>query len=135
ARVDDARIDAPDVVEVDAQPPARGGEEVGEEDVRGPDQAMEELEAAGVRQIDSDAPLAAVRLLDHEVDAAGRRDEPGRHEPALLGARAGLPDLDDVGPPCGEHRACRRHEPPLRDLDHPDAVENTIHRWSSSAAR
>src|SRR5215813_10300602 len=43
AHVDDARVHAAHVLDVDAETPARGGKEVGDEHVRAGDQTMEQL--------------------------------------------------------------------------------------------
>src|SRR5439155_1050 len=80
--VDDLRVDAADVVHLDREPPPGRGEEVGQEDVGCLDQAVEEVAPGGAAEVEADAPLAAVRLLDHEVDAARWRDEAGGDEPA-----------------------------------------------------
>src|SRR5207253_5521194 len=92
----DLRVDAADVVHLDREPPPGRGEEVGQEDVGRLDQAVEEVAPGGAAEVETDAPLAAVRLLDHEVDAARRRDEARGDEPALRVAARRVLDLDHV---------------------------------------
>jgi hypothetical protein len=88
---------------------------------------VQDFEPARVAEVEHDAPLPAVRLLHHEVDAAGRREEPGGDEPALRVAGHRMLDLDDVRAPVGEHGTAGRHEPPLGDLDHANAFEHAGH--------
>src|SRR5581483_12184577 len=78
---------------------------------------------------DADALLPTVRKLDHVVDATGTlRHEAHRRQPPLGVTGHGVLDLDDVGPPLGEHRPRRRHVRPRRNLDDAHTVHDS-HAW------
>src|SRR5262249_35065664 len=127
AHVDDPQVDGPDGLHVDAELAACLGQEVGEEDVGGLDEPDQHVAPLRVADVDADAALPAVRLLHHEVDAAGVGEEAGGHQAPLRVAGDGMLDFDDVGAPVGQHRPGRRHEPPLRDLDDAHPREDLLH--------
>ena len=56
---------------------------------------------------------------------------PDEIETALRVARLGVLDLEHVGAPFREHRACGWNERPARDLDDPNALHWT-HAWLPS---
>src|SRR5262249_35841474 len=97
--VDQPRIDRAEVRGGDAQATARGGQEVRQEYIGGLDQPAEQLVTARMTEVDADRALAAVRLLDHEVDRARPGDEAGSDEAALRVTAGRVLDLDDVCTP------------------------------------
>src|SRR4029450_12962649 len=68
--------------------------------------------ALGPADVETAAPLAAVALLHHEVDAADRQVEARGGEPALRVAVHRVLDLDDVRVPGRENRAGGGQGPP-----------------------
>ena len=93
---------------------------------------VQQLEALGLAEVEREALLAAVRLLDEEVDAVDLGGDAARAEPALAVAALGVLDLDHVRAPVGQHRARGRHEPELRHLEHAHALHRLMHLASSS---
>ena len=81
------------------------------------------------RQIDPDRLLPPVRILEVHVDAVVGRVQPEGDEPAVGVAGHGVFDLDDLGPPLGQDRACHGHEDVRRDLEHTDAGHRSSHEW------
>src|SRR5215831_7273180 len=72
ARVDDFRIPRANMLNVDLELAARGGKKVGEKHIAGFCEAIEQLAALRMSDIQPDAALAAIGLLHEEVDAARR---------------------------------------------------------------
>jgi hypothetical protein len=127
AHVDDVRVVRPDVIDVDAQLRADAGELVGEEDVAGGRELVEDLEAVVGREVEGQALLAAVRVLEQDVDVGAHDGEPaGREAPHGVAALDVL-DLDDLGAPVGEQRGGRGDEGVLGDLEDPDALHDCGH--------
>ena len=125
--IDDLGVPRPDPFDVDAETLARVGQQVGEKHIGGFHQAVEQLEAFWMANVDRHAPLAAVGLLHQVVHVARPGDETGADETALRVASLGVLDLQDIGTPIGQHAAGRRHERPGCELDHAYAFENRIH--------
>jgi hypothetical protein len=73
----------------------------------------------GVRDIDTDRLLAAIGLLDHEVDhgRARARHDAGGDQSALRVTADGMLDLEHFGAPVDEHGAATRDEHPAGDFD------------------
>src|SRR5581483_7903504 len=94
------------------------GRVVLEDGVGAGQQALEEVDALGAREVECDRPLA-------DVDAVEQRAPlPPRTVPGPLGAgethevrSAGGLDLDDVRPEAGEDVAGRRTRPPRRAVE------------------
>ena len=123
-RVDAARVHRPDVVGAQPQLLARRRQEARDEHVGPRDQRVERGAAVVVAQVDRDAALVAVELLEEDVEALDVRDDAQLRVVPQRIARRAL-DLDDVGAPVGEDRGGRRHEALFRDLEHVHAVEHT----------
>ena len=110
------------------QPLARVREEVGEEDVGGLGQPVEQLTPVVGREVERDAPLASVRLFHDVVDPACTRGHEARADQAALRiTRDRMLDLQHIRAPIREHRAGGGHERPRCDLDDLDALQNIAH--------
>ena len=131
-RVHAAGIHGPDVVGVERELRARRREEVRDEHVGPFDQPVERGASFRVAQVDRDAALVAVELLEEEVEVAGVGDESHRHD-LPQGIAGGSLDLDHVGAPLGEDRRRRRYEPVLGHFQHLHAV-HYAHRASLRSA-
>src|SRR5690606_13830686 len=127
AHVDDVRVGGADVVDVDAELAADGGQEVGQEDVRLRDQPEQYLPAAGRGHVQPHALLTAVGNLDHVVHPTAAGHQPGADQPALRVPGLGMLDLDDLGAPLGQDGAGHRHVRPGRDLDDLHTVQDGCH--------
>ena len=80
--------------------------------------------------------LAAVGLLDHEVDRRGTpRHDPRGHQTALRVTGFGVLDLEHFGAPVDEHGAARRDEHPRRDFDDADAFEGPARATTRRCSR
>ncbi|MBE1536870.1 hypothetical protein H4W34_006703 [Actinomadura algeriensis] len=113
-----------DVLDVDAQPRAGAGKEVGEEHVAGADQLVEHRRRLRLLQSEPDAALAAVRAVHHRRERrAVPADVLAEHldDPALRVALLRVLHLDDVGAPVREDRTGGRDVRELGDLEDPDA--------------
>ena len=73
--------------------------------------------------VDADALLAPVGVLEQHVHCAHGGHDAAGGEPAHGVAALGVLDLDDLGAPVGQDGGCGRHEGVLGDLE--DA--NTLH--------
>ena len=119
ARDDDVRIERADVLDRQPRPLQRAGQPVGQEHVRGGQQATEVLAAGVGLDVDRDAALAAVADLEDEVDV-GARVLPGEtadHQRPTGVTRLDVLHLDDVGAPIRQRRTGGRHVRPRRQLD------------------
>src|SRR2546422_708683 len=76
-----------------------------------------------VGEVDPDAPLVPADLLDDEVAPRGSRDEPPGDEAPDRIADTRVLDLDDLRAPVSQGSTGRGDEAPVRDLEHPDAVQ------------
>ena len=127
ADVDDVRTVDADVVEVDLELLAHAGELVGEEDVGGGCDLVEDLEAFCRGEVERKTPLAAVRVLEQHVHVGGDHRDLARGQAAHRIAPFDVLDLDDVGAPVGEQCRRRRHERVLRDLEDANALHHCRH--------
>ena len=122
--VDEVRMAGANGLGIHAELFTNPWQEAGDEDVGVLEQVVQHGAALRVGEIDSDAALSAVWLLDEIVRAADiAGDKAGADQTALRVAVLGVFDLDDVGTPVGQHRARRRYERPRRRLDHRDASQ------------
>ena len=92
-RVDDARVDLRERLVVDAEAVLHVGPEVLDHHVGLLDQAQEDREAFRRLQVERDAALVAVQVLEVR---------PSRGPPGLAAPPLRRLDLDDVGAPVGE---------------------------------
>ena len=121
--VDDVGVVGLDVLELDVQLLPDGGHLVGQEDVARRGQAVDQVEALRRADVDADALLAPVGVLEQHVDGAhGGHDTAGGQSTHGV-APLGVLDLDDLGTPVGQDGGRGRHEGVLGDLE--DA--NTLH--------
>ena len=127
AYVDDVRVAVANVVDVDAQSFPHVREVVGDEDVGGLDEPVQQLAPLVGRDVEPDGTLPAVGDLEHEVDAVAARNETRGHEAPLRVTAGRMLDLDDVGAPLREHRARDRDERPRRHLDHAGSGQHVQH--------
>src|SRR5215472_9998189 len=72
ARIDDFRIPRANMLNVDVELAARTGKKVGEKHVAGFREAIEQLQAVRLSDIEPDAAFASVGLLHEEIDPARR---------------------------------------------------------------
>ena len=92
-----AGVAGPEVFDVVAEARERLGAEVREEHVGPFGELVHELAALVGADVETDTALAAVVLLDVEVDGTELRADALRHEPAIRITRRRVLDLDDVG--------------------------------------
>ena len=92
-----------------------------------PDQPPQHLRARGRPQVQAQAALVAVQVL--EVGALARATRP-----LAAGQRLGQLDLDDVGAPVGQLAHRGRAGPHLGQVDHPEPLERTRRRFEGHAA-
>ena len=128
--VDDVRVVGPDVLDVDVQLGADRRHLVGEEDVAGRRQLAEDLEAVGGGEVEADALLAPVGVLEQDVDPAPEVHRAAGGEAAHGVAPLHVLDLDDLGPPVGEQGRRGGDEGVLGDLEDPYALHDCGHRCS-----
>jgi hypothetical protein len=122
--IDDVGVDGPDGLDVDLQSAEGVGQEAGQEYVGCLDDLVEQVPTAVGADVDPDAALTAVGLLDDVVDGAGPPgDQPHGDEAALRVASHGVLDLDHVGTPVGQHRARGWDEGPGRYLEYAETGE------------
>src|SRR5207248_1020166 len=121
--VDDRRVAGGDVGDVDAELAPGRGQEAGEEHVGPLQHRQEQRPPVGVGDVDADRALALVTDLPHVGEAARPRfDAPGGQAPDGV-ALDGVLDLDDVGPPFGQHGGGRRHQREQTELDDAYSVQ------------
>ncbi len=126
--VDDVRIDGPDVVHVDLELGPGLGTEVGQEDVGFGGQLQQQVVALLGLEVEGHAALAPVGQLDHVVDPTrAGRDQTGVDQSPLGIADLGVLDLQDVGPPLGQHGPGDGDVGPGRHLDDLDALHDAFH--------
>ena len=121
--VDDVGVVGLDVLELDVQLLPDGGHLVGQEDVARGGQAVDQVEAFWLADVDADALLAPVGVLEQHVHGPHGGHDAGGGESTHGVAALGVLDLDDLGAPVGQDGGRRRHEGVLGDLE--DA--NTLH--------
>ena len=131
ARVDDLRVHGAHVVDLDAELPAGGGQQRREEHVGAANQIVEHLATRVGADVDADAALAAVRVLEVHVDVGVGHERAGAHQAALRIAGHGVFDLDHVRAPVGQHAAGRGDEAPHRYFDDAHTLHRLLHAgWS-----
>ncbi len=124
AGVDDVRVGRADVLDVELVLLALRGHVIGQEDVGGLGDLVEHLLAARSGDVDPDAALAAVRMLDQRMPLRVQREAAHVDEAALGVATHRVLHLDDVGAPVGEDRSCRGNEGELRNLEDAHALHH-----------
>lgn len=97
---------------------------VGEEDVGGPGDLVEHLLTVGRGDVDADASLAAVGVLDQRMAVGVHLEAAHVDEPALGVAPHRMLDLDHIGAPVGEDRAGSRDEGELSYLEDTNALHD-----------
>ena len=132
--IDDARIVRPDVVDVDAQLGDHARELVGEEHVGGRRELGEDVETFVGREVEREALLAPVGVLEQRMDVGRNVDDSAGCETAHRVAALDVLDLDHLGAPIGQQRGGRGHERVLRDLEHAYAVHDCSHRSPSKVS-
>ena len=93
---------------------------------------VEDLEALGRREVEGQAALAPVGVLEQGVDVAGDRHTPVEARPRMASPRSIGLDLDDLGAPVGQQRRGRRHERVLGHLEDADALHHCGHGFPPS---
>ena len=110
-------------------------EVVGQEDIRRLGDLVEQLLPLGGRQIDADAALAAIGMLEQRVTQRIERHATHVEEAALRIAAHRVLDLDDIRAPVGEDRPCGGHEGELGHLQHAHALHDLGHGFPISQRR
>ena len=132
ADVDDLLVVRADVVDLDVQLLQHARELVGEEHVGRRDELVQDREAVGRREVEAEALLAAVGVLEQRVHVVAHvGDDAGGREAAHGVAPFDVLDLDDLRTPVGEERRRRRHEGVLGDLEDADALHDVGHDCTS----
>ena len=104
------------ILDVNLQLAAGGGQQAGEEHIGILQQAVQHLGRAFGAQIQRNAAFAAIPDLVHEGETTRARLDASLRQPAYRIARVRL-DLDDIGPHVGQHRAGGGHEYPHGNLN------------------
>ena len=117
----------PDVVDVDEQLRRYPRQLVGEEHVARGGELVEHLEPVGLAEIEAEALLAPVRVLEEAVDVGGHRGHARRGQPAHRVAAADVLDLDHLGAEVGERRRRGGNERVLRHLENSYAFQDFGH--------
>lgn len=128
--VDDRGIDAPYLVEVDAELGPCLGQVVGEEDIAATDEFLEDRSRLVERKREADAALAAVGRLDRGCERhprCGSGPSLNADQSALRISGHRVLDLDDVGTPVSEHRTCGGHESELGDFEDAHTGHRLLH--------
>ena len=89
---------------------------------------VEDVEALGRGEVERQAPLAPVGVLEQRMDVAADRHHAGRGQAAHGVAPLDRLDLDDVGAPVGQEGRGRRHERVLGHFEDADALHHCGHR-------
>ena len=127
ADVNDLRVHRPDGLELEAQPGAHAGPEVGGEDVSLGDQLMQYLTSLRFGQVEPDGPLAAVGVLEGQVDAVDRGRDPRGPQSSIRIARQRMLHLHHLGTPVGQDRGGQGNEDEGADLDDADTPQDLVH--------
>ena len=90
--------------------------------------SAEDVEPLGRREVEAQALLAPVRVLQQHVDVGAHHADAAGEEASHGVAPLDVLDLDDLGTPVGEQRRRGRHEGVLRDLEYPDPLHHGRHR-------
>ena len=96
---------------------------------------VEDLESLRRGQVESDAPLAPVRVLEQRVDPSARRRDARRGQAPHRVAAFDVLDLDHVGAPVGEQRCRSWHERVLGDLEDAHTIQDCCHFLRPPSAR
>ena len=128
AGVDDVRVGGADVLDVEFHLLALRRQIVGEKYIGGLGNLVDQLDTIGRGDIDADAALAAIRVLDHGMAHRVDLHAADVDEAALRVAAHRMLDLDDVRAPVGQDRAGGGHEGVLRHLEHPHALHHLRHQ-------
>jgi hypothetical protein len=134
AHVDDLRIRLPDVVNLNAEPCACIGQEVGQEDVGVLTELQKDSMAVWMIERETDAALTPVRMLHQWLKRSHCHPAGPEAQTSLRIAHHRVLDLDDVGTPVGQDGTSSRSEGELGDLDHLDALHRLVHRVHLSVA-
>ncbi len=135
AHIDDAGIVSTDVVDVDLQLRAHSGHLVGEEHISGGGESIHDVATLGCAQVERQALLAAVGVLEQHVHLGTEDPHAGGREPAHRVAPLDVLDLDDLRAPVGQDRRGRGHEGVLGDLEDADTVHHVAHQQSLRVSR
>ena len=133
--VDDVGIVGVDVLGLDPQLLPHRRELVGEEHVARLGQPVDELEARVGFDVDPDALLAPVGVLEQDVHVAQHRHDAARGQAPHGVTTLGVLDLDDLGTPVGQDGGGGRHEGVLGDLKDADTFHDVGQRNSSISPR
>ena len=98
AHVNDAGVLGPNLVHPDLQLRPHARELVGQEDVGRPRQRVEDLQTLSGGQVETQALLSPVRVLEQHVDVVGDERQTRRGQAAHGIAPLHVLDLDDLGP-------------------------------------
>ena len=93
---------------------------------------MNDVLAFRRREVQGDAALAPVGVLEQDVHGAVERLPAGDDQTAHRVAALDVLDLDDVCTPVGEHRGRNRYEGLLRDLENADTRHHARHVLGAS---
>ena len=125
--VDDLRVVRTDVVDVDPQLRAHTRQLVGEEHVAGGRQPVQDVEALVGHEVEAEAVLTPVGVLEQRVHVGWDVDGAAHRETAHGVAPLDVLDLDDLGSPVGEERRGGGHEGVLGHLEDADALHHCGH--------
>ena len=118
----------PDVVDIDVQLLAHGRQLVREEDVRLFDESVEDGEPVRVREVQPDALLPTVGVLEQDGHATAEPDRANLRQTAHGVAALGVLDLDHVRTPVREDGRGGGDERVLRHLEDADPLHHVRHR-------
>ena len=131
AGVDEPRVALGEALGVEAEAREHDGAQVGDEHVGTIDEAERDVASRFLREVERDAPLAAVVELEGRIgrhlEAGGAEEEPAER------VAVGRLDLDHVGAPVGQDAGRRRARHPEGELDDPDALHGACHERSPQA--
>ncbi len=123
-------IVGPDVLELDVQLLADGGHLVGQEDVGRRGQPVDEVEALLGADVDADALLAPIGVLQQHVHGAHRRHDAAGGQSAHGVTAFGVLDLDHLGTPVRQDGRGGRHEGVLGHLEDANTFHDVCQRES-----